>query len=236
MKRGIQCNDTLKAEGKQREYIRYEYACKVDEIGETVIVSLGDTDPVTGKVLDNPEFFEKYHRLRDFEIKKNLEAIGRALPNGEEKERKALGEELAARFKEQHGYPPDRKTKKEMLDAAWPKPVVLHLGSDDYEENEKAERSLDCADPAAEAAFPGNESDDTIGMRNIFERLNDRQKAVYEAMLANVDSKSKQVKWSDLAKHWDVSCSQILRDKYKIIEKIRKYSEKEFRFSYDRRK
>ncbi len=231
MKNYIQCNDTVKASGNERKCIPYEFACRIDEIAETTVIRLGSIDPMTGKALDDPAFFEKYHKIRDFEVKKNLEAIGRALPKKDETKRKALGKELAAQFIKEHGRQPDESELAEMLDRAWPKPSVLHFDSDYIADDKNA----DLADLMAGKDFPGSEPDDTAMMHELYEKLTPRQKAVYQMMLSKVNNERDQNTWTELAAEWHVSHTQIQRDKDKIYRKIMEFSATVYRFSYDQR-
>ena len=231
MKNYIQCNDTVKASGNERKCIPYEFACRIEEIAETTVIRLGSIDPMTGKPLDDPAFFEKYHKIRDFEVKKNLEAIGRALPKKDETKRKALGKKLAAQFRQEHGREPDECELTEMLDRAWPKPSVLHFDSDYFAEDKNA----DLADLMTGKDFPGSESDDTAMMRELYELLTPRQKAVYQMMLSKANNERDQSRWSKLAGEWHVCHKQILRDRINIVRKIKEYSATVHRFSYDKR-
>ena len=235
MKRGIQCNETIRYPKKNWNRISYEFACGIDGIPETYTLKLGERDPVTGEILDDPEFFAAYHRLRNNEVKQNQIEAGCTLKSKDRQERAEMRKRLEADFERKHGFPTEKEALEEMLDHAWPMPQIHHIEQTFNEEEQCWDTSIDCADPGAEAAFPGDEPDDVIAMREIYEGLSDRQKAVYRMMLEKTDAGAEQQEWMDLAKRWSVSHTQIRRDREKIIQIIIRKSETTFRFSYDRR-
>lgn len=235
MKRGIQCNETQKYTREKWTTIKFEFVTSMDPIPETIKCKLGDTDPATGKPMNDYSIFEDYHKMRNREINHNRSNTRPELTDREKAERETLRKRLIQEFIHDHGYAPNKDDIRYMMEEKWPTPGVMYIDALTIEDDPLADRCTDFADPESEAAFPSNESDDTAALRDFASKLSGRKRAVYELMLEKTDAGAEQPEWQELAKRWNVSHTQVARDRQYIIEVIRKYSQNEFRFSYDKR-
>lgn len=236
MKKGIQCNETERYPKDKWNEITFEFACELDGIPETYTLKLGSRDPITGEILDDPALFAAYHRFRNNQVKQNQIEAGITLPTKGLEERRELKNKLAEEYEQKHGCPPEEDELQKMVDHYWPMPDILHFDQSFNEEEQNWEYNLDCADPDAEAAFPGSESDDAAALHEIYGKLSERHQAVYRRQKEVVDAGAEQPQWQELGRKYKVSHTQIKRDRENNVRIIKKYSETTYRFSYDQRK
>ena len=229
---GIRCNELQKTCIADQNTIAYRFVNTDSTTPVRVCVSLGDTDPVTGKPIEDIRFFREYHKFSNRQAACNDKNIRVELTRKEKEERLNLRQHIAEEFEESNGYMPSEETLRYLLEEKWPLPYVMHIINDD---DDSIDNDLDLADPSAEAAFPGNESDDTTALQEFARCLSGRLLDVYQAMLEKVDTGCEQPLLLSLAAKWNISPAQVTKDQEKIRKMIREYSRRVHRFSYDRR-
>jgi len=198
MKSGIQCNETERYPKEKWNEITFEFACELDGIPETYTLKLGSRDPITGEILDDPELFTMYHRFRNNQVKQNQIEAGITLPTKEQEERRELKNKLAEEYKQKHGCPPDEDELRKMVDHYWPMPDILYSDHAFNNKEKNWETNRAWADPDAEAAFPGSESDDAAALQEIYDKLNERQQAVYRQQKEVIDAGAEKPQWQKL--------------------------------------
>jgi len=233
MRNCIRCNDLRKTCIADQNTIVYNFVNADSNTPVHVRVSLGDMDPVTGKPIEDIRFFRDYHTYSNRQAAHNDKNIRVELTRKEKEERKELKKRIAEEFEEAYGYAPSKETLKYLLEEKWPLPYVMHIV--DEKEDDFSDSDLDFSDRMADAEFPGNESDDTLALREFAQCLSGRLLDVYRMMLERVDAGSEQPLLVSLAAKWNTSPVQITRDQEKIRNMIRDYSLRVHRFTYDRR-
>ena len=68
MKKGIPCNVYFHTVKREKNRIVYRFVSGDGEVPSAYTVRLGDTDPLTGEVLSDPELFLDYNRMVDHEV------------------------------------------------------------------------------------------------------------------------------------------------------------------------
>ena len=224
------CNEYRKTGLARQNTIEFRFVAPPSSIR----ISLGDVDPMTGNSLEDAGLFRLYYVLQNSQAYYNNKARKAPFSQKEKGERAVLRQEIAETFIRDHGYAPGGETLFFLLEERWPTPYTVSFEAMTADDMAVFEKDPRFADPTADKAFPGQESDDTEALREFAKSLSGRLLDVYETMLAKVDAGAEQPEWIELARKWGVCPGQITKDQKKIVGMIREYSGRVRRFSYDR--
>ena len=187
-----------------------------DPVSHSARVSLGDTDPLTGKILDNPEIFAVYRRDKNTERRKQA---AYRIPKKEGKRKHAevrntAKAEIRQQFLDTYGYEPSAGTLQYLLEQQRPLDALLSLEADPSSSCLK-----DCS--FTEASFEAV-SDDIEMLREYVSSLNPMQHDIYSAMLLKYEGGGLWITDAELAEKWGVHPTSILYERKKIIAGIRR--------------
>ena len=223
MKKGIRCNETRFTNGKDRDRIRYEFLSDDGNTPSSCMVSLGDTDPVTGVPVTDVTIFREYYRVVDHQVHGNLKAIRREYTPAEKARREEAKQAYIAGFVRRFGYAPSRDTVLFYLEQAEEERYHLPLSvlvDEDGCSTVDRKQALCCLD----------EMDEDVpvelqALRDVAASLTGRKAEVYEAMIQRAAGGKERVKFSDIAKKWGVAPKQITQDQERIMEMVRRRAE-----------
>lgn len=218
---GIPCNETRHTLKAEKDRIRFRFVTSDNNTPSSVTISIGDTDPLTGETIANLTIFEEYYKMVDHEIYTNWKDIHRPLIPGEKKQREEKKTAIIADFEKQFGYKPSASDIHWLVDDFMPD---LYMASIERYQDEEANPENDrisglgipCEDP-----FGEDTPDEILRLREIAASLTGRLADVYEAMLVRYSGSKERITTEELARKWNVSISQIGKDRAKIIKMIK---------------
>ena len=68
MKNGIPCNDWYYTVKNRKNRITFRFVTEDGNTPSSCTVRVGDTDPLTGEPVSDPELFREYYRLVDHQL------------------------------------------------------------------------------------------------------------------------------------------------------------------------
>ena len=231
----LRCNELRKTGKAEQNAIEYHFVNTDNNTPARIRITLGDTDPLTGKPIQDISFFREYHAFSNRQAACNDKNIKAPFTKKEKAVRDELRSSIASAFEQEYGYKPSEYALQYLLEEQWPIPYILPIDNLDDDDEDFSDTDTDLTDRYAEEALPGMESDDTLALRAFARTLSGRLLDVYEMMLIRIDAGSEQPQLLELARKWAVSPAQITKDQARIRSMIREYSERVWRFSYDRR-
>ena len=220
--KGIPCNDYLHTPKARHNRIIFRFVNDDTNTPSSCTVRLGDTDPMTGEIITNIEFFTEYYRLADHQVYKNLKASRVDLTPSEKRRYKKEKTVFSESFEKEYGYKPTRSDLRDALTDRWPKTYHLSIQeiiNDDGDS--KADQRKDLSEPASDP-FNTDEPDEIACLREIAASLTGRMADVYEALLVKYAGGKEKITLTSLAEKWGVSIQQICFDRDKIIRMVRK--------------
>ncbi len=230
----MKCNELRKTGLARQNIIEYRFVSTDGNTPSRATIRLGDMDPITGMPIEDIGFFREYNSIRNSQVYYNNKNNKVPFTKEQKKARDEMQESLAEAFEQEYGYRPNRENLYWMMEEKWPTPYNVSIEGMIAEDEAAFEKYPEFADREAQAAFPGEESDDTEALRAFSLRLEGRLADVFATMLEKAGAGAEQPEWQVLARKWGVSTAQISKDQKKIIRMIREYSGTVRRFSYDR--
>ena len=225
MKKGIECNSLRRADVHSEEIV-YRFVNDDDLTPSEVTVRLGNIDPMTGEPITDVTFFREYQAMENRQVYSNLKAARRPWTNEEMESRRKMKQEIKAEFEAEYGYTPSESTAQYLLEERWP---ISFVGSYDACVNEDGDDFRDYlpafSDPQAKKAFPGEESDIEIAIREVRETLPERKKEVLDMLLLRAAygvARGQKFRGADLAEKWGVTHQLITQDRRYILKKLKK--------------
>lgn len=218
---GIPCNETRYTLKAEKDRIRFRFVSGDGNAPSSVTVKIGDTDPLTGKKITDMTVFEEYHKIVNHEVYTNWKDIRRPLTPGEKKQREEKKAAVIADFEKRFGYRPSASDIHWLVDDFMPDLYTASIERyRDEEDNPESDRisglGIPCEDP-----FGEDTPEEILRLREIAGTLTGRLADVYEAMLIRYAGGKERITTEDLARKWNVSISQIGKDRAKIIRMIK---------------
>ncbi len=212
MKQGIPCFDYREIGPKGQNRIDFYFVTEGRDFRSSCSVSLGDTDPVTGEVIRDAGIFREYHRLRNREVYGNKKAVSVPLSDREREARREERDRIAAEFRRNYGYAPDRESLDWLLNEKMPKQYRVEIDGCRKEDGDPwTDRVMSFADPAAEAAFRAVE-EEGHSLDDFMAQFTGRRRDVLEMLLMKSDGKCVHGMGKALAEKWHVSPARISQD------------------------
>ena len=221
MKKSIPCNETHFTNGRDRNHITFRFVTDDGNTPSTCTIRIGDTDPITGEAITDMDFFREYHRQADREIHKNIDAIRKPYTKEQKAWREAKKQTYIHDFEGTYGYSPSNDDIRYYLEQI--EEERYHMRIDDLKAGD-SESNLE------KKSFLAITSEDPFGtdlpeaiyiLHEIEASLSPRLKDVYQAMLQRAGGGSGRITYTDLARIWKVSYSQIIKDSRKIEKMIK---------------
>ena len=219
MKKGIRCNEVRFTNGDKRDRIKFQFVSDDGNTPSSCTVCVGDIDPITGEKITDVTFFREYYRVVDHEVRENLKAERRKQTPEEIARKEKEKEKYIRMFVKQWGYAPSRDDVLYHLEQM--ENEGYHLSAMVFEDDETGENTIDrqsefCAEMEEE------ESPQLQVLREVAGELTGRKAEVFEAMLQRAAGGKERLRFSDIARKWDVAPKQITKDQERIVEAVRK--------------
>ena len=219
MKHGIPANETRFTFKSERNRITYQFVTDDGCTPSGCTIHLGDTDPLTGEKLADPELFLTYYRQVDSEIHRTMKCLHPAYTDEQKAWRRKESQRYKAAFEEEYGYSPSRDDIIYHLQQLEEQRYCLYY---DGLTNADGESMTDCMpDFGRRDEYPSDLLDDVLALRELAETLTGRKRDVYDAMLHNLGGGSPRITNVSIAKRWGVTENCIRQDQEQIKRKIR---------------
>lgn len=219
--KGIPCNETRHTIKAEKDKIRFRFVSDDGNTPSTFTVGIGDTDPLTGKAITDMTFFTEYYRMADHDIYSYWKDHRPYLTPAEKKQREEKKQSLIADFEKQYGYCPSESDIHWLTDDFMPERFTVSIerfrDEEGTPENDRISGlGIPCKDP-----FEEDIPDEILRLRELAANLTGRLADVYEYLLMKHAGGKEKTTMKNIAKKWDVSTSQINKDKDRIIQMIR---------------
>ena len=219
--KGIPCNETHFTNGKDRDRISFRFVTDDGITPSSCTVRIGDTDPITGEVITDMDFFRAYHRQADREIHRNIHAMRPPYTKKQKAWRDEQKKAFIREFEEKYGYSPSPDDILYHLEQIEKERYHLRIDDLEAEDDDSGKEKKDFLAAPSEDPFGTDLPDDIYALREIEASLSPRLKAVYQAMLQLAGGGAGRTTYTELARIWGVSYPQIIKDSRKIEKMIR---------------
>lgn len=198
--KGIPCNETHFTNGKNKNRISFRFVTDDGITPSSCTIRIGDTDPMTGEVITDMEFFRDYHRQADREIHRNIHTMRPPYTAEQKAWREQEKQRYIREFEEKYGYSPSLDDI--LYHLAQIEKERYHLRIDDLEakDDDSGIEKKDFLAAPSEDPFCTDLPDDIYALREIEASLTPRLKTVYQAMLQFAGGGAGRTTYKELAK------------------------------------
>lgn len=226
--KGFPCFEYSEIGPKGQNRIDFRFVTGDEEIASHVRVSLGDTDPLTGEKIIDVTIFQEYRRMHNQEVYGNKKAVVPPLSAREKEARCELRNRIAAKFRQEFGYMPDKGTLKWLLSEQAPREYRLEIDSFVTEEGDSwADCVAAFADPSAEEAFREAENNGENLLESFAETLDERELEMFRLLQMKADGCDMHGMICHLAAKWGMEQYKVSRMKARIGRKFREFIKEE---------
>lgn len=166
------------------------------------------------------DFFREYYKQADREIHRNIHAMRPPYTSIQKAWREEHKKAFIREIEENYGYSPSPDDLLYYLEQIEEERYHMRIDDLQAEDDDSGIEKKDFLSASSEDPFDTDLPDDVYALREIEASLSPRLKAVYQAMLQLAGGGAGRTTYTELAKLWGVSYSQIIKDSRKIKRTI----------------